>query len=88
MGVHLPAQEEAPKDFMVWPENWEIVELFIACQTQWVWSFDGATKAREGLNYSSVMSVVTAWGVEDTRAMLDGIRVMEASVLAVWSGKD
>ena len=45
-------------EFPVWPENRAIVELFLACHTQW--TFAGMDGARVGLNYLSVALVAFA----------------------------
>lgn len=82
MGV---AALEADEHFEVWPENWLTLEVFIACQTQWRY-LSGMSVEKTGLDYTAVTALMNAWGVEDTREVFDGVRLVEATVLSVWAG--
>lgn len=78
MGVVLPSPEPE-KHFEVWDENWEIVEMFLRLQTQWNVVMGGFT----GMKYEVLRWLCDLYSVEDPKAMLEGIQVMEAAALQV-----
>jgi hypothetical protein len=78
MGVVLP-EPEPEKDFEVWDENWDIVMMFMRMQTQWNVVMGGFT----GLKYEVLRWLCDLYSVEDPKAMLEGIQVMEAAALQV-----
>jgi hypothetical protein len=78
--VALPASEDS-KHFEVLPENWESVQLFIRCQTQWRTSMAGLI----GLDYGAVHWLLRLYEVEDPRSVLEDLQLMEAGVLNVVS---
>ena len=81
-GVALPAQEpEEPEPFEVWEENWPAVELFLRVQTQWRVGMNGPV----GLDYGAVQWVISLYAVQDPRAALEDLQIMEAAVLAAVS---
>lgn len=82
MGVTV--EDDTPKDFEVWEENWESVEMFVACRTQWRVT-SGFVQQNTGLDYSAVASLIQLWGVTDPKQTMDDVRVMEATALSVWS---
>lgn len=61
----------------IWPENWEIFRIFSQLSTQWRTGMGGAT----GLDYASVRWLLDLNGVEDVKAALSDIQVMEAAAL-------
>ena len=72
----LPEQE--PKDdFEVWEENWPVVEMFLRCQTQWRTTMKGLL----GLDYVAVAWLLSLYQIENPRALLEGLQVMEEAVL-------
>lgn len=70
-------------DFEVWEENWPIVEMFLRCQTQWRTTAAGVC----GLDYSAVNWLFRLYGVDDCRAMLEGLQVMEVEAVKVLNAK-
>lgn len=70
--VPVPAE-----DFEVWPENMEVVALFMRLQTQWR-IMNGVFV---GLNYQSVQFLFDAFEIKDKATMLDDLQAMEASAL-------
>lgn len=76
MGVVLPGPEPE-ENFEVWDENWEIVLMFLRLQTQWNVVMGGFT----GLKYEVLRWLCDLYSVEDPKAMLEGIQVMEAAAL-------
>lgn len=63
----------------MWEENWEVVELFMRCQTQWRMGMNGPV----GLDYMAVAWVLKLTAEEAThRALLEDLQIMEGAVLA------
>jgi hypothetical protein len=71
------------KDFEVWPQNWEIVQMFVRLSTQWNYSMSGIT----GLNYSSLEYLCKLYKVQDSVALFEGIQIMEMTALAYMHKK-
>ena len=64
--------------FDVWPENWDAVDVFMQCDTQWTVLVGFGGVHHEGLDYRKVASVARDWcGLELSRDLLGQIRVME-----------
>lgn len=74
----LPASNDA-KHFEVLPENWDSVQLFIRCQTQWRTGMAGLI----GLDYGAVQWLLRLYEVEDQRSVLEDLQIMEAAVLTL-----
>jgi len=73
------ADAQREEDFEVWPENWDAVEIFRACDTQWTVLLGLGGLYYEGLDYTRVAGVARDWlGVPLTRDLLARIRVMES----------
>lgn len=77
LGVALP-EVASDDDFEVWEDNWPVVELWCAVQTQWRTSMSGVI----GLDYGAVAWVFRLYAVDDQRSMLEDLQVMEATALA------
>jgi len=75
-GVALP-EEPQSRNFEVWQENWEVVLLFMRCQTQWRTTMSGLL----GLDYTAVAWVLKLYEIEDQRSMLEDLQVMEAAAM-------
>lgn len=75
----LQSRQES-KDCEIWEENWEIVQMFMRMQTQWVVGAAGAV----GLNYPSLEWLCKLYAVTDPVALFEGIRIMEATTLACF----
>jgi hypothetical protein len=69
----LPEEEE--KHFAVWPENWDTVELFLRCQTQWRTSIGGVT----GFDYSSVLALVNMYAY--SKETFEDLQIMESKAI-------
>lgn len=65
----------------IMPENWQAVELFCFCNTQWSFTDSGT---RLGLNYPSVMAVLQAHRIPAHQhgRLLAQIRLIELGTLA------
>lgn len=63
----------------VWPENWDAVQVFCACDSQWTTLLGWGALYYQGLDYAKVASVARDWcGLPLSRELLARIRVMEA----------
>lgn len=77
LGVLLPDEASAADEFQVWPENWETIVMWCRVQTQWRTSSGGAV----GLDYSVLAWLFKMYAVEDPRALLEDLQVMESAAL-------
>lgn len=75
LGIVMP--EQPPEDFEVFEENWPAVEMFLRLQTQWRTTMNGLL----GLDYGAVAWLLRLYEVEDPRALLEDLQVMEAAAL-------
>jgi hypothetical protein len=62
-------------------ENWPAVEVFLRVQTQWRVGMNGPI----GLDYGAVQWVLRLYEVNDPRAALEDLQIMEAAALAAIS---
>ena len=62
----------------MWEENWPAVEMFLRVQTQWRTTMNGLL----GLDYGAVAWLFKMYAVEDPRALLEDLQVMEAAAMA------
>ena len=65
----------------MWEENWLALEMFLRCQTQWRASMNGVI----GLDYGAVAWLFKMYAVEDPRALLEDLQVMEVAVLTIMN---
>jgi hypothetical protein len=80
MGIELPDLPPAPEeDFGILPENWPVVEMFLRVQTQWRTTMSGVI----GLDYAAVRWLFKLYDVEEPRALLEDLQVMEAAAMSV-----
>ena len=80
MGIPAP-KADAAGEFEIWPENWDAVVMFLRVQTQWRTSAGGAI----GLDYSVLAWLFSMYSVEDQRALLEDLQVMEGAALAAMN---
>nr|WP_246520199.1 DUF1799 domain-containing protein [Ancylobacter lacus] len=78
-----PDDPEHEDDFEVWPENWQTVRLFLACETQWRASAAMSGMVWVGLDYVAVDVVARRRGLE---ADLADLQVMEVEALSILNG--
>lgn len=69
--------------FEVLQENWETVELFLRCGTQWRIQ-DGAVR---GLDYCAVESVARMLKIDDIENVFLGVQIMERAALMILNKK-
>ncbi len=79
--IQASAEEE---NFEVWEENWDTVMMFMRLQTQWNVTMGGYT----GLKYEVLRWFCDLYSVEDPRAMVEDIQVMESAALQELNKKD
>ena len=83
LGVALPEQPRTD-DFEVWEENWPVLEMFLRCQTQWRTTMGGVL----GLDYVAVAWLLKLYEVEDPRALLEDLQVMEAAAMMTLNSRE
>ena len=75
-GVKIEEQPEEKEDFEVFDENWDIVMMFLRCQTQWNTTFGGVV----GLKYEVLLldgGLFDLYHVDNRQEMLEGLQLME-----------
>ena len=78
MGIELPELPPPPEeDFGILPENWPVVEMFLRVQTQWRTTMNGVI----GLDYAAVRWLFKLYDVEEPRALLEDLQVMEGAAM-------
>lgn len=70
-------ESEQEQSFDVMPENWEAVQLFCACATQWRTNPDGPLRY---LPYEAVDVLLRRMKLEDPDTAFEKLRIMEAAV--------
>ena len=74
----IDAARPKNNDFEVFPENWDVVEMFLRLSTQWVFAGMGSIV---GLNYRSIEFLFKIYNVDDKKGMFEDIRIIEAGAL-------
>lgn len=75
--------EQPREDFELLEENWAVVEMFLRCQTQWRTTMSGVL----GLDYGAVAWLFKMYAVEDPRALLEDLQIMEAAAMMVINSR-
>jgi hypothetical protein len=80
--------DEGPKHFEVWPENWLIVEVFQAMDTQWRWT-GGMQSYQAGLDFNALPATYEGLQVPRKRRaeVFQGLKVMERAALQVMHAR-
>ena len=81
LGIVMP--EQPSEDFEVWEENWSVVEMFLRCQTQWRTTMNGVL----GLDYGAVAWLFMMYEVNDQRALLEDLQVMEGAAMVTINSR-
>lgn len=71
-------------DFEIFPENWDAVQVYLACQTQWI--VGGMDGSIVGLNYQSVELVMRLKECQNFDT-LQRVQVMESEMLDLFRKK-
>ena len=69
---------EPDEHFEVLRENWDVVGLFLKCQTQWRTSVGGVT----GFDYASVVSIAKLYKYKDLPSVIQDLQIMEIAAMA------
>ena len=75
LGIVMP--EQPSENFEVWEENWPVIEMFMRVQTQWRTTMNGVL----GLDYGAVAWMFMMYEVQDQRALLEDLQIMEAAAM-------
>ena len=75
--------EQPSEDFEVWEENWSVVEMFLRVQTQWRTTMNGVL----GLDYGAVAWLFMMYEVNDQRALLEDLQVMEGVAMVTINSR-
>ena len=75
--------EQRDENFEVWEENWPVVEMFLRVQTQWRTTMNGVL----GLDYGAVAWLFMMYEVNDQRALLEDLQVMEAAAMVTINSR-
>ena len=75
--------EQPSEDFEVWEENWSVVEMFLRVQTQWRTTMNGVL----GLDYGAVAWLFMMYEVNDQRALLEDLQVMEGAAMVTINSR-
>ena len=75
--------EQPSEDFEVWEENWLVVEMFLRVQTQWRTTMNGVL----GLDYGAVAWLFMMYEVNDQRALLEDLQVMEGAAMVTINSR-
>lgn len=67
--------------FCVFPENWDVVSLFLRCQTNWKVAPGGGLL---GLDYNGVRVVMESLGWWPNDNIFQDLQIMESAVLGVF----
>jgi hypothetical protein len=83
-GIQIEKQPEKKDDFEVFQENWDIVNMFLRCQTQWNTTFGGVV----GLKYEVLLldgGLFDLYHVNNRQEMLEGLQLMEQVVMTEFN---
>ena len=82
--MKIEKQPEENKDFEVFEDNWDIVNMFLRRQTQWNTTFGGVV----GLKYEVLLldgGLFDLYDVDNRKEMLEGLQLMEQVVLTEFN---
>jgi hypothetical protein len=68
---------------LVWPENWESVDLYMFLQTQWLTA--GMDASRVGLDYKAAHAVLDGRRVLDHEPYMRDLQIMELAAIEVFT---
>ena len=74
---------EASPVIEIWPENFDVFQLFLSLSSQWVIIPGMAAVLRVGLRYESVEAVMRIKRLKNRSGLFDDLQVMEFAALEV-----
>jgi len=81
----LGPEQKDTEHFLVAPENWTTVEVFLALRTQWRWLAGMGGAFRAGLDYAAVESFLRLLKVKDRSRVFNGVMIMEKAAMEYWN---
>jgi len=84
------AEEARARDFEIYEENVEVVDVFTALGTQWRVAAGFAGAIAIGLDYAAIPPTLALMGIPPERhsEVFAGLRLMEAAALPVRNARD
>lgn len=75
----LRPEDYPEEEFGVWPENWQVFDIFLSMQTQWRIGANGPI----GLDYAALESLFRMNGIKrkQQRDHLEAMQIMERAAL-------
>jgi hypothetical protein len=75
----LRPEDYPEEEFAIWPENWQVFDIFLSMQTQWRMGMKGPT----GLDYAALESLFRMNGIRRSqqRDHLEAMQIMERAAL-------
>lgn len=84
MGLDLRPEAVSRDDaFQIWPENWNSLHAWLACETQWRVLTGSGGRDYQGLDYTAVDVVMRRLGLEDQ--VFSDLQEMERAALATFA---
>lgn len=82
LGLTLPDKSQIEdEEFEVWEENWEALQVFLALRTQWRLVASLSAVVYQGLDYTSLNSVMDLFTVENKKSCFMNVQLIEAGAL-------
>lgn len=75
------AEAQAAGSLVIWPENWPVLRLFLALQTQWRYKPCGQL---QGLRYDAAEVLMRRGGFKKKRRLFAHLQQMETAALEAW----
>lgn len=75
----LMTERPAQQHFEVWEENGEVLDVFLACETQW--RHGSMTGRLIGLDYQGLRAALDLMEIKDKKQTFEDLRLMERAVI-------
>ena len=77
LGIKGLPEQRVEKNYEVWEEHWDSVQMFIRVMTQWRTSMGGVI----GLDYSVLQMLFELYDVNNRQEIFEDIQVMEREAM-------
>ncbi len=77
----LVLENEKPKDFLVIPEVWNVIDLFCRVQTQWRCT----SGVMYGLDYNAVRYFIELLEIKNPITIFEDLQVIEGKIVEILS---
>lgn len=71
------------EDFEVWIENWQSLNVFLACATQWRILVGMGGMLYQGIDYQALVKVIDLLKIRDASTIFNDIQKMEAAAVTL-----